>query len=127
MVSWKAKFETMWHNKIENRRINRDLSGRYKPKESRVIIAVPDNVEHKSKSTKYGKEWHFRIMPTIHNIDLTVMNIYAPNNNKIFLKQNKKYKWPYQLSFFGYKQQKPILAHLRQKEYIESHSWRFQS
>ena len=53
------------------------------------MIVVSD-VEHKSKSTRYDKEGHFRTITTTHNIDLIFMSIYAPNNNRISLKQKQK-------------------------------------
>ena len=54
------------------------------------MIVVSDNVKHTSKSTRYGKEKHFRIITATHNMDVTAMSIYAPSNKKNPLKMGGK-------------------------------------
>lgn len=49
------------------------------------MIAASDNVECKSEAPHVAKKGS-----TIHNIDLTVRNIYAPSNNTILLKQEQE-------------------------------------
>lgn len=54
------------------------------------MIVVSNDLEHMLKSPRYGTKDHFRTITTFHNIDLIVMSIYAPYNNRISFEKKQK-------------------------------------
>lgn len=53
-------------------------------KETSFIILIPDRVELRPQSIKIYKEGLFIMLkPITHNEDITVINIYVPNNTAI--------------------------------------------
>ena len=58
-------------------------------KKARVFILISDKVDFKPKSFRRDKEGHFILLKgTINQEDITIVNIYAPNNfASLYIKQ----------------------------------------
>ena len=58
----------------------KDISVKWRPKESRYDILISDKIDLKIKSVKIDKEGHYiMIKGSIQEEDITIINIYAPN------------------------------------------------
>ena len=68
------------HIQTESEGLKKDIPHKQKPKKAGVAILISDKIDFKTKAVKRDKEGHYiMIKGSIHEEDITIINIYAPN------------------------------------------------
>ena len=68
------------HTHIENKRMEKDISCKWKLKKAVVAVLLSDKIDFKTKATVRDKERHYiMIKGTIQQEDITIGNNYTPN------------------------------------------------
>ena len=85
MLSARDPLQTQRHIQIESERIEKDVNGNDfhvngNQKKTKVAILISDKIDLKIKNATRDKEGHYiMIKGSIHEEDITIINIYAPN------------------------------------------------
>ena len=60
--------------------MEKDISCKWKGKKAGVAVLISDKIDFKAKATVRDKEGHYILIKgTIHQEDIALVNIYAPN------------------------------------------------
>ena len=80
MLSTRDPSQNKGHIQTESEGLEKDIPHKQRPKESRVAILISDKINFKTKAVKREKQGHYiMIKGSIHEGDITIINIYAPN------------------------------------------------
>ena len=64
----------------ESEGVEKNISRKRRPKKAGVTILISDKIHFKIKAMKRDKDGHYiMIKGSIHEGDITIINIYAPN------------------------------------------------
>ena len=80
MLSTRNPPQNKGHIQTESEGLEKDISCKWIPKKVGVAILLSDKIDFKTKIVKRDKEGHYiMIKGSIHEEDITIINIYAPN------------------------------------------------
>ena len=80
MLSTRDPPQNKGHIQTESEGLEKDISRKRRPKESRSAILISDKIDFKIKAVKRAREGHYiMIKGSIQEEDITIINIYAPN------------------------------------------------
>ena len=82
MLSTRDPPQTQGHTQIESEGLEKDISHKWRQKKKKAGVAIltSDKIDFKTKAVKRDKEGHYiMIKGSIHEEDITIINIYAPN------------------------------------------------
>ena len=68
------------HIQTQSEGLEKDISCKWRPKQSRSSILISDKIDFEMKAVKRDKEGHYiMIKGSTQEEDMTIINIYAPN------------------------------------------------
>ena len=80
MLSTRDPPQNQGRIETEREQLEKDISGKWRTKESRVAIFMSNKIDFEIKAVKRDKEGHYiMIKGSIQEEDITIINIYAPN------------------------------------------------
>ena len=80
MLSTRDPPQTKGRKQTESEGLERDISCKWRPKETGVAILISNKIDFEIKAVKRHKEGHYiMIKGSTQEEDTTVINIYAPN------------------------------------------------
>ena len=80
MLSTRHPPQAKGHIQTDSEGLEKDISCKWGPKESRRAILISDKIEFEIKTMIRDKEGHYiMIKRSIQEEDITIINIYAPN------------------------------------------------
>ena len=67
------------HTQAESQGLEKDISCKWRSKESRIAIFISDKIDFRIKSVKRDKEGHYTMIKgSIQKEDVTIVNTHAP-------------------------------------------------
>ena len=80
MLSTRDPPQTQELTQIESKGLEKDISCKWRPKESKSSILISDKIDFEIKAVKRDKEGHYiMIKGSLQQENITIINIYAPN------------------------------------------------
>ena len=66
------------HIQTQSEGLEKDISCKWRPKQSRSSILISDKIDFEMKAVKRDKEGHYIIIKGSIQEDITIINIHAP-------------------------------------------------
>ena len=80
MLSTRDPPQNKGHIQTESEGLEKDISCKWRPKETGVAILISNKIDFEIKAVKRDKEGHYiMIKGSIQEEDIKIVNIYAPN------------------------------------------------
>ena len=79
MLSTRDPSQNKGYIQTKSEGLEKDISCKWRPKQSRSSILISDKIDFEMKAVKRGKEHYIMITGSIQEENTAIINIYAPN------------------------------------------------